>query len=61
MSKIISSVNNSKSNNKPIFGVKDTDFLLKLIMRSSFEGSEIETAHVVITKLAELHRANLED
>lgn len=41
--------------------VKDTDFLLKLIMRSSFEGSEIETAHVVITKLAELHRANLED
>ena len=43
------------------FSVKDTDFLLKLIMRSSFEGSEIETAHVVITKLAELHRANLED
>tara|TARA_R110000824_G_scaffold254088_1_gene443102 strand:+ start:396 stop:575 length:180 start_codon:yes stop_codon:yes gene_type:complete len=41
--------------------VKDTDFLLKLIMRSSFEGSEIETAHVVITKLAELHRANLEN
>ena len=41
--------------------VKDTDFLLKLIMRSSFEGSEIESAHVVITKLAELHRANLED
>lgn len=41
--------------------VKDTDFLLKLIMRSSFEGSEIETAHTVITKLAELHRANLED
>tara|TARA_R110000824_G_scaffold153945_2_gene325840 strand:- start:442 stop:621 length:180 start_codon:yes stop_codon:yes gene_type:complete len=40
--------------------VKDTDFLLKLIMRSSFDGNEIETAHVVITKLAELHRANLE-
>ena len=41
--------------------VKDTDFLLKLIMRSSFEGTEIETAHNVITKLAELHRAYLED
>ncbi len=40
--------------------VKDTDFILKLIMRSTFEGSEIIQAHVVLTKLSELHRSNLE-
>ena len=40
--------------------VKDTDFLLKLIMRSSFEGIELEVAHSVLTKLAEMHKVNLE-
>lgn len=40
--------------------VKDTDFLLKLIMRSSFEGVELEVAHAVLTKLAEMHRVNIE-
>lgn len=44
----------------PTFGVKDTDFLLKLIMRSTFEGAELEVAHAVLTKLAEIHRVNLE-
>lgn len=43
------------------FNVKDTDFLLKLFMRSTFEGSEIETAHVVLTKIAEMHKVNLEN
>jgi len=42
------------------FNVKDTDFLLKLIMRSSFEGAELEVAHAVLTKLAEMHKENLE-
>ena len=40
--------------------VKDTDFLLKLIMRSAFEGAEIESAYNVIQKLSELHRRHLE-
>ena len=40
--------------------VKDTDFLLKLIMRSAFEGVEIESAYNVIKKLSELHRLHLE-
>tara|TARA_R100000656_G_scaffold119765_1_gene93769 strand:+ start:942 stop:1124 length:183 start_codon:yes stop_codon:yes gene_type:complete len=40
--------------------VKDTDFLLKLIMRSTFEGAELEVAHAVLTKLAEMHKVNLE-
>jgi hypothetical protein len=41
--------------------VKDTDFLLKLIMRSAFEGVEIESAYNVIQKLSEMHRKHLED
>ena len=40
--------------------VKDTDFLLKLIMRSTFEGAELEVAHAVLIKLAEMHKVNLE-
>tara|TARA_R100000152_G_C6779757_1_gene211709 strand:+ start:3921 stop:4106 length:186 start_codon:yes stop_codon:yes gene_type:complete len=40
--------------------VKDTDFLLKLIMRSTFEGAELEVAYSVLTKLAEMHKVNLE-
>ena len=32
-------------------GVRDTDFLLRLIKRSSFEGGEIEQAYSVISKL----------
>ncbi len=48
----------NKSENK--LNVKDTDFLLKLIMRSSFDGTELEVAHSVLTKLAEFHKVNLE-
>lgn len=42
------------------FSVKDTDFMLKLIMRSEFTGGEVETAYRVIQKLSELHRRHLE-
>ena len=41
-------------------GVRDTDFILKLLSRSTFEGHEIEQAYLVIQKLGELHRRNLE-
>lgn len=41
-------------------GVKDTDFLLKIIMRSSFEGTELELAYNVVSKLTKMHRRNLE-
>ena len=47
-----------KADNK--LNVKDTDFLLKLIMRSTFEGAELEVAYSVLTKLAEMHKVNLE-
>tara|TARA_R110002020_G_scaffold130974_2_gene292858 strand:+ start:6082 stop:6255 length:174 start_codon:yes stop_codon:yes gene_type:complete len=56
MSKIIANV--QKQGIK--LSVKDTDFLLKLIMKSSFEGIEIESAYNVIQKLSEIHRQNLE-
>lgn len=42
-------------------GVKDTDFLLRLIKVSSFSGEEIEQAYSVIQKLGIMHRSNLED
>jgi hypothetical protein len=41
-------------------GVRDTDFLLKILSKSTFEGHEIEQAYLVIKKLGELHRRNLE-
>ena len=42
-------------------GVKDTDFLLKIIMRSTFAGTEVELAYNVLEKLTTIHRRNLED
>jgi|TARA_Y100000361_G_scaffold125703_1_gene119361 hypothetical protein len=42
-------------------GVKDTDFLLRLIKVSTFNGEEIEQAYSVIQKLGIMHRSNLED
>ncbi len=40
--------------------VKETDFLLKLLLKSSFEGVEIEVAYTTIQKLTESHKAKLE-
>ena len=40
--------------------VKDTDFLLKLIMESTFKGTELEQAYKVTKKLAEKHRRSIE-
>lgn len=37
----------------------DTDFILKLFMESTFQGSDINKAHGVLSKLAILHRGNL--
>jgi hypothetical protein len=40
--------------------VKDTDFLLKVLGRSTFDGSEVEQAYIVIQKIGQLHRNNLD-
>tara|TARA_R100000655_G_scaffold97638_1_gene140669 strand:- start:119 stop:295 length:177 start_codon:yes stop_codon:yes gene_type:complete len=42
------------------FSMKETDFLLRLMLRSQFEGTEIETAHLVMQKLNTMHREKLE-
>tara|TARA_R110002153_G_C13271441_1_gene493324 strand:- start:198 stop:380 length:183 start_codon:yes stop_codon:yes gene_type:complete len=42
------------------FNVKETDFLLKLLMKSSFQGAELEVAYEVIKKITEMHRVKLE-
>lgn len=65
MSNIVKSKKEQKINNLNIqeeikLGVRDTDFLLRLIKRSTFEGSEIEQAYSVISKLGKIHRSNLE-
>jgi len=41
--------------------VKDTDFILKNLMQSTFQGSDVEQAYGVIKKISDLHRRNLEN
>ena len=60
MSKILAQAGQTQALQKTIrLGVKDTDFLLKLILRSSFEGSELQIASSVMQKLANIHREYL--
>ena len=40
--------------------VKDTDFLLKVLSRSTFDGTEVELAYLVIQKIGQIHRSNLD-
>tara|TARA_R110001592_G_C12894071_1_gene725962 strand:+ start:451 stop:636 length:186 start_codon:yes stop_codon:yes gene_type:complete len=47
--------------NSMALNIKETDFLLKLLLKSSFLGAEIETAYTTIKKLNELHRLKLEN
>ena len=60
MSKLLAQAGQTQALQKTIrLGVKDTDFLLKLILRSSFEGSELQIASTVMDKLANIHREYL--
>lgn len=52
-------VNNTRSSNISL-NVKETDFLLKLLLKSTFQGAEIEVAYETIKKLTEMHRIKLE-
>tara|TARA_Y100000592_G_scaffold99040_1_gene173809 strand:- start:352 stop:546 length:195 start_codon:yes stop_codon:yes gene_type:complete len=45
----------------PSLGVKDTDFLLKLIYKADFKGTELEQAHSTLTKVAGIHKRNLNE
>ena len=60
MSKVLAQSGQVQALQKTIrLGVKDTDFLLKLILRSTFEGSELQIASTVMEKLANIHREYL--
>ena len=60
MSKLLAQAGQTQALQKTIrLGVKDTDFLLKLILRSSFEGSELQIASTVMEKLANINREYL--
>ena len=60
MSKVLAQAGQSQALQKTIrLGVKDTDFLLKLILRSTFDGSELQIASTVMDKLANIHREYL--
>lgn len=52
-------VKNTQSSNISL-NVKETDFLLKLLLKSTFQGAEIEVAYETIKKLTEMHRVKLE-
>jgi hypothetical protein len=47
--------------NSTEFTIKETDFLLKLLMRSQYDGVDIEVAYKVIKKLSDIHKAKLEN
>ena len=51
----------NQSDSELSLNIKDTDFLLRLIKRSSFSGEEIEVGYRVIQKLGIIHRSYLED
>ena len=57
MSKLVKVATNKEKG----FTIKETDFLLKLMMRSQFDGVDLEVANSVLTKLSEIHRAKLEN
>ena len=60
MSKVLAQAGQSQALQKTIrLGVKDTDFLLKLILMSTFDGSELQIASTVMDKLANIHREYL--
>tara|TARA_R110000824_G_scaffold169993_6_gene347225 strand:+ start:113 stop:346 length:234 start_codon:yes stop_codon:yes gene_type:complete len=41
--------------------VHDTDFLMKMFLRSNIQGNEIDQAHTVFQKLKAIHKGNIEN
>ena len=46
---------------KVSLNVKDTDFILKLIMESTFSGLQLEQAHQVLKKITNIHKGFLNE
>tara|TARA_B100001939_G_scaffold93559_1_gene80208 strand:- start:326 stop:517 length:192 start_codon:yes stop_codon:yes gene_type:complete len=59
VSKLVKKTGGTDNGISKVLGVKDTDFILKLIYRADFKGTELEQAHSTLTKVAELHKRNL--
>ena len=45
-----------KKTNEVKLSVKDTDFLLKLMLDGTFRGNELEHASAVLQKLIQMHK-----
>ncbi len=61
MSKLVPQAVRQSVVKKASLSIKDTDFLLKLILKSTFEGSELEVAFRVMEKLATMHKGYLDE
>lgn len=61
MSKLVPQAVRESVVKKSSLSIKDTDFLLKLILKSTFEGSELEVAFRVMEKLATMHKGYLDE
>ncbi|MAG25313.1 hypothetical protein CMI47_07010 [Candidatus Pacearchaeota archaeon] len=61
MSKLVPQAVRESVVKKASLSIKDTDFLLKLILKSTFEGSELEVAFRVMEKLATMHKGYLDE
>jgi len=46
---------------KESLNVKDTDFILKLIMDSNFSGLQLEQAYIVLKKITNIHKGFLNE
>jgi len=56
----MSSLAKAKYTQEDKLTIKETDFLLKLMMNSQYAGTDIEVAYSVLMKLSKIHKAKLE-
>ena len=49
-------VSRTDKNKEIKLSVKDTDFLLKIMLEGTFKGSELEHANAVLQKLVKMHK-----
>jgi|TARA_Y100000310_G_scaffold232554_1_gene235402 hypothetical protein len=56
MSLIKSTKDKKVESELPKFTPEDTEFLLKLIEHSSFQGTQLEKAYIILHKLIEIHK-----
>ena len=45
----------NQDSKEPKWGIRDTEFLLRLIMTSKIDGADLEVAAEVVKKIKELH------